>query len=597
MKKKFLQKTIAAALVSAMAIGTLAGCGNTTDPASGSVGSSDNNSSGTGSSGAGTSSSGAGNSGSTGSSGAENSSSSAASDNTVAGVEGWTAFDKAVTLKVPVYDRGREGVPAIGDCYWEKWLQENFGDKYNITMEFVPIPRNAVLENYALLASSKQLPTFLMEYDYPKVAQWVADGYMVPYDLEEFAAIAPTYYQRMVDLNLIKYTTMDDDTYFVLAERPYYNTNYTFATWYRMDWLEQVGYDHIPATRKEYLDAMQKIIDAGIAEHPGGGSMTSGTPGIDQNYAFREYPTNEEEWAMYGDYAIPSLGWEPNKRLLKEQNENFNLGITDPEFFTIDAETAKANFINGKTYQYSDYISANMTWLSSFYETNPDGKLAVGIQSLEADTEYGTVPAFRSNLPCGMMIGFSSQASENEIKAAMMYMEWMLQEENLFVMQWGFENDNFVYGADGMPTSTDYETYSGEHKQGFNTNKDYWCVAIEARNVGTIEDTIKASSPVGLPQDFTEDLIQNYYNQVAAWEKGWVPTDCMFATEIKSVGEYQGDLLTRYAELRDKLVMCKPEEFDTLYEQYAEEYKKAGYQAIADERLKAFKDGLTSRQE
>ena len=93
MKKKFLQKTIAAALVSAMAIGTLAGCGNTTDPASGSVGSSDNNSSGTGSSGAGTSSSGAGNSGSTGSSGAENSSSSAASDNTSSGSN--PAFSKA----------------------------------------------------------------------------------------------------------------------------------------------------------------------------------------------------------------------------------------------------------------------------------------------------------------------------------------------------------------------------------------------------------------------------------------------------------------------------------------------------------------------
>ena len=40
-----------------------------------------------------------------------------------------------------------------------------------------------------------------------------------------------------------------------------------------MDWLEEVGYDHIPLNREEYLDAMQKIMDAGIAEHPGGGSQ------------------------------------------------------------------------------------------------------------------------------------------------------------------------------------------------------------------------------------------------------------------------------------------------------------------------------------
>jgi len=595
MKKSVLQKVLATAVVGAMAMGSLAGCGNQDTPASGS-GSSSSSSSDSSSSSSGSSSAGSAESGSSAESSASSDSGSAGGSG-VAGIEGWTAFSDKVTLRIPVYDRGQEGVPAIGENYWEKWLQENFGDQYNIALEFVPIPRTQVLENYALLASSQSLPTFLMEYDYPKVAQWVSDGYMTPYDMDEFANIAPTYYQRMVDLDLIKYSTMDDDTYFVLAERPYYNTNYTFMTWYRMDWLEQVGYDHIPANRKEYLDAMQKIMDAGIAEHPGGGAMTSGTAGMDQNYAYREYPTNEEEWVMYGDYAIPSLGWEPNKRLLKEQNENYHLGITDPEYFTIDAETAKANFINGKTYQYSDYISANIAWLTSFYETNPDAKLVVGVQSLEADTENNTVPAFRSNLPCGMMIGFSSQADENQIKAAMMYMEWMLQEDNLFTMQWGFENDNFTYGEDGLPVSVDYASYSGDHKQGFNSNKDYWCVAIEARNVGTIEETIKASSPVGLPQDFTDDIIANYYNQVAAWEKGWVPTDCMFATEIKSVGDYQGDLLTRYAEYRDELVMCDPAEFDSLYEKLAEEYANAGYKAIAEERLQAYKDGLTTRQE
>ena len=32
--------------------------------------------------------------------------------------------------------------------------------------------------------------------------------------------------------------------------------------------------------------------------------------GSDQNQAYRTYPCNEEEWAMYGDYNIPALGWE-----------------------------------------------------------------------------------------------------------------------------------------------------------------------------------------------------------------------------------------------------------------------------------------------
>ena len=321
--------------------------------------------------------------------------------------------------------------------------------------------------------------------------------------------------------------------------------------------------------------------------------MTTGTAGMDQNYAFREYPTNEEEWAMYGDYAIPALGWEPNKKLLKEANENYNLGFIDPDFYTIDAATAEANFINGQAYQYSAYISADMPVLKSFYENNPDAELAILVQNNVADTDYGTVPAFRSNNPFGMMIGFSSQATEDEIKAAMMYMEWCTQPENLLTFQWGFEGEHYTLDENGLPVGI--ADYSGDKVQGFNNNKDYWCVTIEARNAGTIEDMIKASSPKGLPQDFTDDIIENYYQQVAAWEKGWVPTDCMFATDIPAVGEYQGTLLTLYAELRDALVMCDPAKFDALYEESAKKYADAGYSEIAQQRLDALKNGLSSR--
>lgn len=483
MKKNTLQKVLATAMVGAMAMGTLTGCGND----QGSTPVSD-----------------------TPASTSQESSTQAEGGETkteaVPGIEGYTAFADQVTLTIPVYDRGKEGVPAIGtgDNYWEGWLQENFGDKYNIKLEFEPIARGGVLEAYNLLAASEDLPTFLMEYDYPKQAQWVADGFLTTYDLDEFAFIAPTYYQRMVDLDQIQYTTMNDETYFVLAERPYYNTNYTFITWVRMDWLKQVGYDHIPANRAEYVDAMKKIQDAGICAHPAGGSMTTGTAGMDQNYAFRDYPTNEEEWAMYGDYAIPALGWEPNKKLLKEANENYDLGFTDPDFYTIDAATAEANFINGQAYQYSAYISADMPVLKSFYENNPDAELAILVQNNVADTDYGTVPAFRSNNPFGMMIGFSSQATEDEIKAAMMYMEWCTQPENLMTFQWGFEGEHYTLDENGLPVAI--ADYSGDKVQGFNNNKDYWCVTIEARNAGTIEDMIKASSPKGLPQDFTDEI-------------------------------------------------------------------------------------------
>ncbi len=509
-----------------------------------------------------------------------------------AGIEGWTAFGENVTLKVPVYDRGVEGVPTVNDNYWTKWIQENFGDKYNVTVEFVPITRTDVMTDYALLASSGDLPTILMEYDYPKVSQWADEGYLTTYNMDDFAKIAPTYYNRMVTLEQIPYTQQNGETYFALAERPYYDTNYTFQTFVRMDWLKQVGYDHVPLTRAEYVDAMKKIQDAGLAKNPKGGAMITGV-GSDQNYGYRTYPQNEEEWAKSGDVNIPMLGSDANYRLLQRENEDYNLGFTNPEYYITDEETNKANFINGTTYSYGNYISANMDWLNSFYEQNPDAELAVSPMGV-IDEAGGTVPAYRTNNPFGMIVGFSSSASEDELKAAWMYMEWMTQEDVLFTMQWGIEGENYTIDtATNLPVSVG--DYDGEAKQGYNNSKDYWAITIEARNAGTIEDIIAAASPKGLPQDFTEDIIKVYYQQKELAEQGYGVLDIIFSTPIEAEVEFSGVLQEKYKEYRDKLTMCKPEEFDALYKKYTEEYLKAGYQEVMNQRLQAYQDGNSTK--
>src|SRR5690554_333495 len=104
-----------------------------------------------------------------------------------AGNTEWEPFDERVTITVPVYDRSLAGYPAVDDNYWTQWIQTEFGDKWNIDVEFVAIPRSDVMTKYNLLIAAGDTPTILMEYDYPKVAQWANDGAMAVIDLEEFA--------------------------------------------------------------------------------------------------------------------------------------------------------------------------------------------------------------------------------------------------------------------------------------------------------------------------------------------------------------------------------------------------------------------------
>lgn len=490
--------------------------------------------------------------------------------NKTAGIEGWSAFEQKVELKVPVYNRGAAGIDSVQENGLTKWVQENFGDKYNINLTFVPITRSDVMKDYSLLAAAGDLPTFLMEYDYPKVTQWAEDGYLQTIDLDVFKNIAPTYYNRMVELNQLAYTKVNNETYFVLAERPYYNTTYTYVTFVRMDWLRQVGYDHVPANYAEYCDAMDKIIKAGIAEHPAGGRML--TDAYVPNFGFRDYPVKEEEWAMYSSLGTASLSWNPTYKYIKRKNAEYNKGYINPEYAVTDSETEKANFINGKTYAYGGYMSVSVDWLTSFYAANPNAELAIA--SVYTDVEKGVVdfPQIRSDNPYGMTIGFASSASADELKAAMMYMEWCTQKDVLYKLQ-----------------------HSSDIWNNFNNSKDFWCVTIESVKEGTIEDTIAAITPQGIPQNFTNDMINNYYELKKIADAGHAYTDPAFSISIAAESESNATLLSLYIEYYDKLVQCDPAKFDELYKEYSDKYLKSGYQAIIDERLAGYKAGKTTK--
>lgn len=508
------------------------------------------------------------------------------------GMESWEKFEEQVHITVPVYDRSKEGYPAVDNNYWTQWVQKEFGDKWNVKVEYVAIPRNDVMNAYNLLISSDETPTIMMEYDYPKVAQWASEGAMQTIDLTKFAEVAPTYYQKMIDNNQLSYTDIGDGTYFVLSERPYYNTTYTFVNFVRMDWLRQVGYDHVPQTYEEYTDALTKIVKAGLTTQPVGIALP--TSAYVQNFPFRDYPIDEKEWAMHSSLGTASLTWEPTKEYLRRQNAEYNKGWISSEYNLDTNETQKkADFVNGKTFMYGNYMAANVDWLTSFYENNPGAELAVASNYYQVEAGVVDFPQMRSDNPFGMIVGFSALATEDELKAAWMLMEWMIQEENLFVLENGIEGVTYTLDDQGLPVVDG--NYRGEEMLNHNCNIDMTCLVHASKVTGTIEQSIAAISPQGLPQDFTQALIDNYYELKSIAEAGHAYSDPVFSVEIKMESEYTATLLDLYKEYSVQLTKCKPEEFDALYEKLSKQYLEAGYQKIIDERLAAYNAGKTTK--
>ncbi len=513
------------------------------------------------------------------------------------GMAAWTPFEERVTITVPVYDRSKAGFPAVDDNYWTQWIQKEFGDKWNIEVDYVAIPRGDVMTKYAMLIAAKDTPTIMMEYDYPKVAQWATDGAMQTIDLEAFAKIAPTYYGKMVENNQLNYTDINGETFFVLSERPYYNTGYTWYTFVRMDWLRAVGYDHVPASYEEYKDAINKIIAAGLTDTAPLG-LGIPTAAYVANFAFHDQDLVEAEWAQHCSLGTASLTWEPTYRLLKRLNDEYHMGWYSSEFDleknTVGAasDQLQTDFINGKSYSYGGYMAANVDWLNAFYANNPDAELAIaGAYSVE---EPGIATARnRADNPFGMIVGFSSYATENQLKAAWMLMEWMIQEENLFVLENGIEGVTYTM-VDGKPVVDG--AYMGEGMLNHNMNIDMTCLVHASKVVGTIEESIASIAPQGLPQDFTQAMIDSWYqNTKAIADAGNAYSDPIFAVAIESEAEYTATLLSLYQEYYAKLVKCEPAEFDALYAELSQEYLDAGYQEIIDERLEAYEAGQTTK--
>ncbi|MCM1539939.1 MAG: hypothetical protein NC121_01630 [Blautia sp.] len=580
MKKNNLQKVLAATLASVMVMGTLTACGGGGDDANASAGSSTP---------ASTESSAAASTG-----GSEASQPAA---DVVPGIDGFVAFENTVTLNIPVYQRATpNGAADAGDNYWTAWIQKEFGEQYNIDVNFKDwvIPRGQENDSYALWASTQSLPTVCFEYDFPDLTLYQSEGYLQEYDPEWFKQIAPTYWAAMEANGLDAYTKINGENVLLIGVRPYGTTNYQAVTFYRKDWVEAAGYTEYPTDPKDLLEMYAKIDELGLCngDYLLGGTKIEGN-GVDQNYGYRTYPLDKELWATTGDYDVPALPTEAQKALLKWNNQLYNLGYIDKEYNTKTADYAISDFVSGKCFTYSCYTTNNIAALDQFYEANPDGKLGIIVNPGPTTYSDGSCSAFRPNNIFGQFIGFSATATEDEMKAFAMYLEWMSQPDVLFTLQWGEEGVNFNYDESGTPVAIPVADQPADKVMSHNNNVDMWCLITATASFNDVDKDLQAICPQGYPdsEQFAKDLKANYEGQQACYDAGMAAPDCLFTVSINANDEYKTTLYTTYAELRDKIVMGSEADFEANYEAACKTYLDAGYQAIIDEKKAAFEAG------
>ena len=549
-----MKKTLALGMAAAMTATLLAGCGGSSSSAASSAAAST----------------------------AESTASSTAAASTAESTGSYTdysaGFPENVTIQIPVYDRGFENWNPT-DNYYTRWIQSEFGDKYNVTVKYVAIARSNEVQDFNQMIAAGNAPTIIFHYDMPAAVNYWSEGAEQPIDLDEVAYYAPTYWDNMKD-TIETYGKLDGENAFIFAERdPIY---YNWVTLIRKDWLDQVGLD-VPTSNEELKTAMQAFKDAGLG--------VENAPLITKSftYFYNWIPegTSDDELAQYLDLNVAPFTWTATKNYLQDMNEKYNAGIVDPEFYlTTDDTLAKGKFVSGQCATYSFYMSSGTDVFSSLLANDPNAEVAVMGSTASGTVADGFTAHYYEYPSYGMIMGINANATAEERAATYMFLDWMSQPDNLKYLQYGEEGKTYNV-VDGINV---YNTdYTGDDKLSNNNNKDYWCLVQEVQHYGDAAADLQANKTTLAPAGY-DWVVQDAYDLQKKGESGGIITP-IFSKAVQATTEYSADLNSLWQEAYVDCVTCSPDEFESKYEEYCQEYLDAGYQEILDEKASLIADG------
>ncbi|WP_151732817.1 ABC transporter substrate-binding protein [Paenibacillus tengchongensis] len=487
-------------------------------------------------------------------------------------------FKEKVKIDIPVYERAFEGWN-VTDNYYTRWVQSEFGDKYNIEVNYVPITRSSEVTDYEQLLASHKAPDIIFHYDMPQALTYYGEDVMQPLNYAEIENYAPTYWANMGE-TIQQYGTVDDQNIFFFAARPEADN---FVNIIRKDWVEKVGMKMEDLTSLEkYNEMLLKWKEAGLGVT--GGNLIKDS--FNYTYAFRDWPVDPEYRALYSDLSVADFTTADSERFLRNLNYQYNNGIVDKEFYLrSDDNKIKAEFVAGKTGNYGFYLTNNTDVFAATLANNPDAEFAV--MPPYALVPEGNKPQGRAYWPFGFIMGINYETSAEERAAVWMYLEWLSQPENLFKFQNGVEGENYTLDAEGIAVKN--PDYKGESVLALNNNKDYWALVTEIAQYPDADKTLKANlrnwSPAGY-EYLAEDMVK-YYNETAEFRT----PDAMFTTVLEKVNEYKADLNSLFQDLYVKTVLAPEDEFDATYQEAKQTFLDAGYQEILDEKQAAIDAG------
>lgn len=495
------------------------------------------------------------------------------------------ADEENTTLRIMVYDRGNttETYGSATDNYWTRWLQKEFGDPNNITLEYVAVPRSEDDKKINTMMAAGEAPDIIFSYTGSMMNQFGKDGGL--YDLTDLIdEYGPTLKENLA--SSLPYGVSEGHQWTIPAVRTQAGWQTTYI---RKDWLDEVGYElqtdedgiyHMSVDDFTDLLHQFKELDPenqGSEMYPlgviGAWNATQTRPII---FSYLDVASMTDE--MHACYN--EMFWPGYKEGIRYLNTLYNDGIIDPDFM-VDTDTGYTAFkgllTNGRVLAFGhDAAQSGPNGCVDLYEADPDAELVSFYLDNVNGEQFNRIYA-----PTGMYIAVpaSCEHPENAIK----YLDFLADYDNAKVLQYGFEGVH--YELDGNEvitiTPTDEEKSSSEYDYERITCGDMILV-YNGNPYGFVPSSEGMEPAKAKANDLGTMCLKS------ALVGGQVDYNFQ-GIRTEADEEYAGIVSDPQTNI-PLLISCSPEEFDDMYDSVLNDYLEAGGQEIIDQKIALYKE-------
>jgi len=476
-----------------------------------------------------------------------------------------------ITLKIELFDRNNApaGAPPLTDNVMTQYVQKNFGDPNNITIEWVTVPRSEEVKKLNVLMASNSAPDLIFTYDKPTVQNYVLSGGVTD--------LGPLIDQFGPQLKKVLGPSLPDGIfegkqYAIPALRVIQAQTSTVI---RKDWLDKLGLP-LPTTTVEWYQAMKAFKE----KDPGNtGGKVIPFSNI-QHFQLKPLINSFWDWSQVTDedmFADPE-GWSQpgSKEAFRLLNKMYHEGLLDKDFplrkdFNQDFAQQVVTGIAGSAGTNTNELVYTGNY-ANLKKNNPE---AVFVPIDPFTTKDGKRPK-PMYTPSGiyLMVPAASKNAEAVVK----YLNWMADPVNIRALQLGQEGVSYQVGDDGIPVAL---TTPGANQILYN-NQDY-AMIMNGKYIGPDEPDKNIAANATDPQfkDFTIESIKIGTNDGYTTPRVDIPVQA----EIK----HAQILNEKVKSMLAKILTAKPADFDSAYDQQVKEWMDMGGAEMIQEKREAYK--------